>query len=83
MTPKQVDLPIDLTVNRGRVSVKFWQGVVYIPGLNDTVMLMTAVPGKYAFVGTWILPIVLALSELGKYICRTWPKGFFAQIFVY
>ncbi len=48
--------------------------VVYVPGLNNA-LLLTYVPPYYASTALWVIPLIFAIEELRKYVIRKLPGG--------
>jgi sodium/potassium-transporting ATPase subunit alpha len=48
--------------------------VVYVPGLNNA-LLLTHVPPVYASTALWVIPLIFILEEIRKYFIRIYPGG--------
>lgn len=48
--------------------------VVWIPGLNNNVFLMTSISGEFATSGLWMFIVIIVVDELRKLVIRTSPR---------
>lgn len=48
--------------------------VVYVPGLNNA-LLLTHVPPLYACTGLWVIPVMFLFEEVRKLLIRRSPRG--------
>lgn len=48
--------------------------VVWIPGLNNSVFMMTSISAEFATSGLWMFPVIVIADELRKMVIRKSPR---------